>query len=56
MTDLLTLVTTDFAGITRGRSIPAQEVNPGEPKSVGWVRGNRSLTACDEMAEPNGGG
>lgn len=53
MTDLLTLVTTDFAGITRGRSIPAQEFNPGKPKSVGWVPANMSLTPFDQIADPN---
>lgn len=53
MTDLLTLVTTDYAGITRGRSIPAQEFNPGKPKSVGWVPANMSLTPFDQIADPN---
>lgn len=53
MTDLLTLVTTDFAGITRGRSIPAQEFHPGKAKSVGWVPANMSLTPFDQIADPN---
>lgn len=53
MTDLLTLITTDFAGITRGRSIPAQEFLPGRSKSVGWVPANMSLTPFDQIADPN---
>lgn len=53
MTDLLTLVTTDYAGITRGRSIPSGRFRPGRPISVGWVPANMSLTPFDQIADPN---
>ena len=53
MTPLLTFVTTDFAGITRGRSIPAKDWAPGKKKSVGWVPANMSLTPFDLIADPN---
>ncbi|WP_284164998.1 glutamine synthetase family protein [Frigidibacter sp. SD6-1] len=53
MTELLTFVTTDYAGITRGRSIPAESFTPGRAKSVGWVPANMSLTPFDQIADPN---
>lgn len=53
MTGLLTLVTTDYAGITRGRSIPAARFRPGQHLSVGWVPANMSLTPFDQIADPN---
>ncbi|MCY1127485.1 glutamine synthetase family protein [Frigidibacter sp. RF13] len=53
MTELLTFVTTDYAGITRGRSIPAASFTPGRPKSVGWVPANMSLTPFDQIADHN---
>ncbi|HMS96039.1 MAG TPA: glutamine synthetase family protein [Tabrizicola sp.] len=53
MNDLLTFVTTDYAGITRGRSIPVQDYLPGKSKSVGWVPANMSLTPFDQIADPN---
>jgi glutamine synthetase len=48
---LVTLVTTDYAGITRGRSIAAKDYKPG--KTLGWVPANISLTPFDLIAEPN---
>lgn len=53
MSDLLTFITTDYAGITRGRSIPVADYQPGRPKSVGWVPANMSLTPFDRIADPN---
>jgi glutamine synthetase len=53
MTELLTFVTTDYAGITRGRSMPAASFTPGRAKSVGWVPANMSLTPFDQIADPN---
>lgn len=50
---LVTLVTTDYAGITRGRSIAASAYKPGQLKSVGWVPANMSLTPFDLIADPN---
>ena len=51
--DLLTFVTTDFAGISRGRSIAAAAFKPGSGKSLGWVPANQSLTPFDQIADPN---
>jgi glutamine synthetase len=53
MSDLLTFVTTDYAGITRGRAIAVADFQPGKPKSVGWVPANMSLTPFDQIAAPN---
>ena len=53
MTGLVSLVTTDFAGITRGRAIPAASWRKGGPNSVGWVPANAALTPFDLIAEPN---
>lgn len=53
MSDLLTFVTTDYAGITRGRSIVSDRFRPGHRKSVGWVPANMSLTPFDQIADPN---
>jgi glutamine synthetase len=50
---LLTFVTTDYAGITRGRSIAASSYTPGQQKTVGWVPANMSLTPFDLIADPN---
>lgn len=53
MTPLLTFVTNDYAGITRGRSIAASDWQQGQKKSVGWVPANMSLTPFDIIAAPN---
>lgn len=51
--DLVTFITTDFAGITRGRSFPAADLLPGTAQSTGWVPANMSLTPFDLIADPN---
>jgi glutamine synthetase len=50
---LVSFVTTDYAGITRGRSIAASAYAPGQHKTVGWVPANMSLTPFDLIADPN---
>lgn len=50
---LATLVTTDFCGITRGRSVAARSLEDGRQPSVGWVPANASLTPFDLIADPN---
>ena len=50
---LITFVTTDFAGITRGRSIAASTYKAGNGKTLGWVPANISLTPFDLIADPN---
>jgi glutamine synthetase len=50
---LVTLATTDYAGITRGRSITASSYTPGQKKTLGWVPANMSLTPFDLIADPN---
>jgi glutamine synthetase len=53
LTNLITFVTTDFAGITRGRAMAAADWQPGKRKSLGWVPANMSLTPFDVIADPN---
>lgn len=50
---LISFVTTDYAGITRGRSMAASAYAPGQMKTVGWVPANMSLTPFDLIADPN---
>ena len=50
---LVTFVTTDYAGITRGRSMAAAQYKPGQQKSLGWLPANMSLTPFDVIAAPN---
>lgn len=50
---LVTFLTTDYAGITRGRSIAAAAYKPNQKKSLGWVPANMSLTPFDLIADPN---
>ena len=50
---LVSFVTTDYAGITRGRSMAAAAYAPGKRKTVGWVPANMSLTPFDLIADPN---
>lgn len=50
---LVTFVTTDYAGITRGRSLAASAYKPRQMKSLGWVPANMSLTPFDLIADPN---
>ncbi|MFJ6321554.1 MULTISPECIES: glutamine synthetase family protein [unclassified Rhizobium] len=51
--ELATFVTTDIAGITRGRSFAASEIDSYLRKGVGWVPANLALTPFDLIADPN---
>lgn len=53
MDTLVTLVTTDFAGITRGRAMRGSAFKDKGANSTGWVPANMSLTPFDEIAGPN---
>lgn len=53
LTELATFVTTDIAGITRGRSFAASEIEDYLRKGVGWVPANLALTPFDLIADPN---
>ena len=46
LTELATFVTTDIAGITRGRSFAASEIEDYMRKGVGWVPANLALGAA----------
>lgn len=50
---LTTYVITDYAGITRGRSIAASRYEKGPDRTLGWVPANMSLTPFDLIADPN---
>ena len=50
---LVTFVTTDYAGITRGRAIAASSYDAGQNQTIGWVPANMSLTPFDLIADPN---
>ncbi len=52
-TELATFVTTDIAGITRGRSFAAADIEDYLRKGVGWVPANLALTPFDLIADPN---
>ncbi len=53
LTELATFVTTDIAGITRGRSFAASQIDDYLRKGVGWVPANLALTPFDQIAENN---
>ncbi|WP_429820040.1 glutamine synthetase family protein [Ensifer sp. B1-9] len=53
LTELATFVTTDIAGITRGRSFAAAQIDDYLRKGVGWVPANLALTPFDLIAENN---
>lgn len=53
LTELATFVTTDIAGITRGRSFAAADIEDYLRKGVGWVPANLALTPFDVIADPN---
>lgn len=53
LVELATFVTTDIAGITRGRSFAATEIEDYLRKGVGWVPANLALTPFDLIADPN---
>lgn len=50
---LITFSTTDYAGITRGRSMAASRYKPKQRQTMGWVPANMSLTPFDLIADPN---
>jgi glutamine synthetase len=53
-THLVTYAITDYAGLTRGRSISRQDYEEAKGvKTLGWVPANMSLTPFDIIAEPN---
>lgn len=47
---LVTLVTTDYSGLTRGRSVTADAYGDSGQAHVGWVPANQSLTPFDVIA------
>jgi glutamine synthetase len=52
--DLVTLVTTDYGGITRGRSLTRRDYERARGKAhCGWVPANMSLTPFDVIPEQN---
>jgi glutamine synthetase len=51
--NLVTVVTTDLAAITRGRAIPAARLEKSAATGVGWVPANLSLTPFNSLADPN---
>ena len=51
---LAVLTVADYAGITRGRGVPAGTFDAqGGTRSCGWVPANMSLTTFDIIADPN---
>ncbi|MCI3131176.1 glutamine synthetase family protein [Phenylobacterium aquaticum] len=50
---LSTIVTTDFAAITRGRAIAADRLEAAAGSGVGWLPANLALTPFDSIASPN---
>jgi glutamine synthetase len=50
-TPLVSIVTTDIAAITRGRSIPSANLEHIAAHGVGWVPANQSLTPFDVIAD-----
>jgi len=51
--ELVTFVTTDLVGITRGRAVSAARLPSALARGVGWVPANLALTPFDEIAEAN---
>jgi glutamine synthetase len=50
-TPLVSIVTTDLAAITRGRSVPSANLERIAARGVGWVPANQSLTPFDVIAD-----
>ena len=50
---LVQIVTTDLAGITRGRSVAADDAGTWQVQGVGWVPGNLALDPFDTLVTPN---
>src|SRR3546814_16426022 len=46
-------LTTDFAGVTRGRSVAVDRLDAVLAAGVGWLPANLSLTPFDGIATPN---
>jgi len=53
MTPLVAIVTTDLAGLTRGRAVAADAFEKVRARGVGWVPANLSLTPFGPIADPN---
>jgi len=50
---LASIVTTDFAGVTRGRPVRTDQLDRYAASGIGWVPANISLTPFNVIAEPN---
>lgn len=50
---LVTVVTTDFASVTRGRSVTAARFEHVADTGIGWLPANLSLTCFNTIADPN---
>lgn len=53
MDELVTFLTTDLVGITRGRSFMPEALKEHLARGVGWVPANMALTPFDVIAERN---
>ena len=51
--ELVSLVITGYAGITRGRSLSRAVYEKNPAKTLGWAPANMSLTPFDLIADPN---
>jgi glutamine synthetase len=51
--ELVSFLTTDLVGITRGRSVIARDLDSYLRKGVGWVPANLALTPFDTIASAN---
>lgn len=50
---LVSLVTTDLAAITRGRSVATSRLDKTQVTGVGWLQANLSLTPFNSIVDPN---
>lgn len=50
---LVAIVTTDLAGITRGRSVVESKLEKIAATGVGWLQANLSLTPFNSIVDPN---
>lgn len=53
MEPLISFITTDFSGITRGRAIPTSDFKADGTNSVGWVPANASINPFDQVVPGN---
>jgi len=51
--ELVSFVTTDWAGITRGRAVPYADLDRWLAKGCGWVPANAAMTAFDPIGADN---